>query len=347
MEKNSNSSAELTPAQRLAAQMQIIKKENPTVLIESMNNIKLIPLDKIDEISLQNGCLMHNRFVFDGSKVEELAADIKRYREDKKGVLESGLHQPITVRKKGDRYERIIGFRRCEAFKLLEIKDIPAHIIECTDEEAREIRSSENKQREDVSVYDEVVNTLESIFISCSLSDIDSAKTLINRYKRKENLTEHEQEILPKVEEIISREMRGDVKTVSAFYRKLKTLLFHKKIISALDNKESGCNFTLAEYIHSMYIKTNDEEKLDEILEFVYNEKPNSEELREKIKDLLSSIHPLNEVYTSPNLDGVKVQINKVLNKKFFEKIPPKSRLEAETLLQEINEKLKALNNLN
>jgi len=335
----------LTPAQRLAHQMQQMKVNSP-LSTEVMNSIKLIPLDKIDEISLPNGCLMHNRFSFDNSKIEELALDIKRYRDEKKGLLESGLHQPITIRKKGDRYERIIGFRRCEAFKILELKEIPAHIVECTDEEAREIRSSENKQREDVSHYDEVVNTLESIFISCKLPDIESAKTLINRYKRKENLTDYEKEILPKVEEIISREMRGDVKTVSAFYRKLKTLLFHKKIIEALDNKESGCSFTLAEYVHSMYINTNDEQKLDEILDFIQIEKPSGDELKEKIKELISSSQS-NEVYASPNLDGVKEKTTKILSKKFFQNIPASKRLEAELLLQQINDKLIELNNLN
>lgn len=329
MEKNQV----LTPAERMAQQMKGIKDKNPSMVF-SNNNIKLIPISSIVEVSLSNGYLMHNRITFDENKIKELAEEIKNFRESKKGVLESGLHQPITVRKNGEHYERIIGFRRCEAFKYLEIDDIPAHIIECTDEEAREIRSSENKQREDIHVYDEVVNTLEAIFISCKLEGIESAKTLINRYKTKAKLTDFEKSIVPKVEEIISREMSGDVKTISAFYRKLRVFNFNPIVLDAIGTK---INFTQAEAIH----KIQDEDKLKKIIEFIYDIKPNKEELSKKIDELMG-LEGKND--GDKKIEDILLKVSKISSKSFLKKIEsPENKEKVNQFLMDIENSLQKI----
>jgi ParB family transcriptional regulator, chromosome partitioning protein len=81
-------------------------------------------------------------------KVEELAASVKIH-----GVIE-----PIIVRKKRGttgQYEIVAGSRRFEAAKVVGLKDIPAVIMELTDEEAYEVSIIENLQRLDLAPYEE------------------------------------------------------------------------------------------------------------------------------------------------------------------------------------------------
>ena len=76
---------------------------------------------------------------FDG--IEDLAASIKA-----KGVI-----SPILVRDIGDKqYELVYGARRVRAAGQAGLKEIPAFLTECSDEEAQELRIIENAQRADV-----------------------------------------------------------------------------------------------------------------------------------------------------------------------------------------------------
>lgn len=71
---------------------------------------------------------------FDKEKLQQLAADITA-----RGVL-----QPVTVRKKGDRYELVFGERRFRASKLAGTETIPALVRQLTDEQALEAQLMEN-----------------------------------------------------------------------------------------------------------------------------------------------------------------------------------------------------------
>lgn len=82
------------------------------------------------------------RQVFSQEELSELAASIK----------ESGVLQPIVVRRKGDGiYELIAGERRWRASKEAGLDTIPVVIKNCSDEEALLLALVENVQREDLN----------------------------------------------------------------------------------------------------------------------------------------------------------------------------------------------------
>ena len=83
------------------------------------------------------------------------------YDDSIKGLAESirqnGLLQPVTVRKKDDKYELIAGERRYRACLLNGAKDIEAIIMESTDEESAKLALIENLQREDLNAIEQAM----------------------------------------------------------------------------------------------------------------------------------------------------------------------------------------------
>ena len=82
---------------------------------------------------------------FDQDKLKEMAESIR----------EHGVFQPIIVRKAIDGYELIAGERRLRASKLAGKEDIPAIVVEFSDQEMMEISLLENIQREDLNAVEE------------------------------------------------------------------------------------------------------------------------------------------------------------------------------------------------
>ena len=86
------------------------------------------------------------RKYFDQKALDELSASIK----------EKGVITPITVRSVDNGYILIAGERRFRASKLVKRKDIPAYILEVTDEaEMMEMALIENIQRENLNPLEE------------------------------------------------------------------------------------------------------------------------------------------------------------------------------------------------
>ncbi len=86
------------------------------------------------------------RKTFDKKSLEELAASIK----------EKGVITPITVKVENNGYVLIAGERRLRASKLIKKKQIPAYIIELTnDSEMMEVALIENIQRENLNSIEE------------------------------------------------------------------------------------------------------------------------------------------------------------------------------------------------
>lgn len=84
---------------------------------------------------------------FDEAALAELAANIRQ----------QGILQPIGVRPVADtgRFEIIFGERRYRASLMAEQAEIPAIVLDASDEEAQEMAVTENLQREDVSPMEE------------------------------------------------------------------------------------------------------------------------------------------------------------------------------------------------
>ena len=85
------------------------------------------------------------RRFFNEEALEELSQSIKEY----------GIIQPITVRKRGEKFELVAGERRWRAARMAELQNVPCNIIEITDTESAEIALLENLQREDLNFIEE------------------------------------------------------------------------------------------------------------------------------------------------------------------------------------------------
>ncbi|WP_313892708.1 ParB/RepB/Spo0J family partition protein [Psychrobacillus sp.] len=85
------------------------------------------------------------RKIFDEDALTDLSESIK----------EHGVLQPIIVRKKGSKYEIVVGERRFRASELAGLDSIPAVIRELTDQQMMELAILENLQREDLTAIEE------------------------------------------------------------------------------------------------------------------------------------------------------------------------------------------------
>lgn len=85
------------------------------------------------------------RKVFDQEALEELASSIKTH----------GIFQPVILKKSIQGYEIVAGERRCRAAKLAKLKEVPAIIVDFTDDQMMEIALLENIQRENLNAIEE------------------------------------------------------------------------------------------------------------------------------------------------------------------------------------------------
>ena len=84
---------------------------------------------------------------FDESQLAELADSIRS----------EGLLQPIVVRKDGQTYQLIAGERRWRACRQLNLKSIPARVVEASDASSAAISLIENLQREGLNPIEEAI----------------------------------------------------------------------------------------------------------------------------------------------------------------------------------------------
>ena len=96
----------------------------------------------IDEISPNP---QQPRKSFDVNGLQDLSASMRQ----------SGVLQPIVVRRSGDGYQLIVGERRLRAAKMAGLERIPAVIREATDAESLELALVENLLREDLNPMEE------------------------------------------------------------------------------------------------------------------------------------------------------------------------------------------------
>ena len=85
------------------------------------------------------------RQLFDQEALQELASSIK----------EHGIFQPIILKKAIQGYEIVAGERRCRAAKMVGLTEVPAIIVDFTDQQMMEIALLENIQRENLNAIEE------------------------------------------------------------------------------------------------------------------------------------------------------------------------------------------------
>jgi len=136
----------------------------PSETLESIQkdeHVEKIPLQKLVANPFQP------RKKFDDEAIGELAQSIR----------EHGIIQPIVVRKKGKKYEIVVGERRYRAAKLANLEEIPAIIKEMTEEQMMELAILENLQREDLTPIEEA-EAYQNLIEKLNFTQDDLAKRL-------------------------------------------------------------------------------------------------------------------------------------------------------------------------
>jgi len=98
-----------------------------------------VPIDRLEANPFQP------RLALDPSRMAELAASIR----------ESGIIQPILVRRVGERYQIIAGERRWRAAQQLGLSTVPVTLREVADERLLELALVENIQRQELTPLEE------------------------------------------------------------------------------------------------------------------------------------------------------------------------------------------------
>ncbi|RPJ94897.1 ParB/RepB/Spo0J family partition protein [Rummeliibacillus sp. TYF005] len=108
---------------------------------------ELLESDKVTQTAIRD--IQENPFqprkVFDKESLQELAQSIKEY----------GILQPIILRKKGAKFEIVVGERRFRAAKLANLTVVPSVIRDFDDIKMMELAILENLQREDLTPIEE------------------------------------------------------------------------------------------------------------------------------------------------------------------------------------------------
>ena len=87
------------------------------------------------------------RKVFDEQALNELALSIQ----------EHGIFQPVILKKSVQGYEIVAGERRCRAARMAHLEEVPAIIVDFSDQQMMEIALLENIQREDLNPIEEAL----------------------------------------------------------------------------------------------------------------------------------------------------------------------------------------------
>lgn len=263
----------------------------------------------------------HDRTSPSKASIHELAKNIK----------EVGLQQPIIVRKNEDgSLERIIGYRRIEAMKLLEEIEIPAIVLEnITDADAMLMMVSENLQRENLNVYDETVALLEYLGVSLNKT-IPEVKSFLFKIKnfygsKIKDLTDDEKEMHDFVNSILQRTGKF---TIQTFVNRLRVLNLNEIIIEAM--RENKIAYSIAIELQ----KLNDTSKIEDLIN----------EIVENGMTTQNIIHRVGQMNGGEGRSRVSPfsALKKSLKDVKFNKLAKEKREEVEQLIEKIQNILKS-----
>ncbi len=306
---------------------EALKPEN---FIKS-SNVNLVDIDKIFEIELEDGVIMHNRISYSISDIKELAGNIKDLEPN--GLLGTGLLQPIILRKTtNEKLERISGFRRIEAFKINNANKIPAIILDnISNSTARFMRNSENLKRENINPYDEIYGIIENISLSLNISfkeTISFLNKIKNHTSGKTTFSELDKEKYSSLSDIVRTICNYEV---GALIERLIILNMNSLVLNSL--RENELNYSQAKEIN----KIKDEEKIKKLIYFVKNKNITISELRSKIKEL----EPQKELQST---SVIKYALTKTkFSEKDYKKLDSGKRARADKILKELYELKKEL----
>jgi len=234
---------------------------------------KTVPDGSVEQIKIAEirSPKLHDRRSYAKEEIEALSRNIASTKR---------LLQPIVVRKLKEGYERIAGFRRVEAVKLLGWEQIPAVVLDgVSDQEAMLIMLSENMQREDLNPYDQTVGILQYIALSLEI-DIEAVKKLLYRFRNADSgvLKALDAETLSLREQMEQITHRLGRISVSTLINRLKIFSLSPKVLAAL--KEGEIGYSAAQEIN----KLGDEGRIALLLKEVLEKKLPLREIKQRVK---------------------------------------------------------------
>ncbi len=169
----------------------VAKKETKSVSELEKGPASVININKIEPNRLQP------RKKFDEDALQELADSIKQF-----GVIE-----PLVVQDRKNHYEIIAGERRWRAAKIAGLKEVPAVVMNLTEQEIVEISLIENLQREDLNPIEEAMaykRLLEEFHLKQDeVADrVSKSRAAVTNSMRLLKLTEEVQQMI--IDEMIS-----------------------------------------------------------------------------------------------------------------------------------------------
>lgn len=94
-----------------------------------------------------------------------------------KSIKENGIIQPVTVRKRDDKYELISGERRLRSATIAGLKSVPAIVVSATDRECSLMCLIENIQRANLNFFEEAKG-LKKLMDDFDLSALEVAERI-------------------------------------------------------------------------------------------------------------------------------------------------------------------------
>ena len=160
----------------------IFGTEKPVLMNAPMNSMAAIATEQIIPNPNQP------RTQFDEEALEELAASI----------CQLGVIQPITVKKRDDKYIIISGERRWRASQRVGLATVPAYVREVDDENLHAMALVENIQRQDLNAI-EIALGMQRLIEECGLTQeamadkVGKKRSTVSNYMRLLNLPDEVQ----------------------------------------------------------------------------------------------------------------------------------------------------------
>lgn len=247
-------------------------------------------IEKVEEIREKNGFQeinikdienpnFHDRTTVSEADIWQLAHNIKQV----------GLINPVIVRRKGNKFERVSGFRRLEALKKIGEEKVKAIVIETDEKTALLIMLSENIQREDLNPYDEVVSLLQLISVNLDYTE-EEVKSFLYRIKNYtsgniKELSQGEKDTKEIIDSILSKTGKYNFQ---GFINRMRVLNLNPLLIEAMRSKKIP-------YSHAIELnKIKDDEILKKLIAEVIEKNMSKEDLINKIKSIRGTDVKLN-----------------------------------------------------
>lgn len=259
------------------------------------------------------------RRYFDSQKMEQLTASIREY-----GILENLLVRSMPG--KPGEYELVAGERRYRAAQGAGLTEVPATVLELTDQQALQITLVENLQREDLNPVEETEGILQLLAIQLKLS-VQEIVSLLYRMQNEStrnlnhNVVVQEEETVEKVFNALGR-----MSWQSFVKHRLPLRNLPEEVLEAL--QQGKIEYTKAQTIS----RVRNEGQRQELLQDAVAQNLSIRDIRDRIKQLSQ---PQNSTpQHSDYLKRLGVVSRQLKKTKVWEDQQKRDRLE--TLLKEI-----------